>query len=335
MNQTASVRNSNSGKNGLLLLNKPCGVTSFGALSAVKKALNTGKVGHTGTLDKFASGLLLVLAGSALKLVPWCSAGDKEYEGIIRFGIETDTLDPEGHIIGEAGLPAREAVEAVLPQFRGDILQTPPAFSALHIDGKRAHELARQGAAPEMKKRPVAIYELEILSWTPPEAAIKVRCSAGTYIRSLARDIAIAVGSRGHLTALKRTRIAGFHLHDAVSCVPLERLAEDAAADTAAQDAQHTAIQAALKPIGADVLDALSIPHFAVDPETVQKIIHGKPLSQVFAGHAALDLPQIASSSSSSFGVFDSAGGLVAMLEQKDGRMAYGHVFAGGAHADC
>ena len=128
----------NAAPSGLILLRKKPGLTSFEALGEVKRALGTGKVGHTGTLDKFAEGLLVVLTGRALKLSPWFVHCDKQYEGVIRFGIETDTLDPEGSPIAEAAPPSREAVEKILSQFTGDIIQTPPAYSAIHIDGKRA-----------------------------------------------------------------------------------------------------------------------------------------------------------------------------------------------------
>ena len=201
---------------GLLLLNKEPGLTSFASLNVVKKAFSTKKVGHTGTLDKFASGLLLVLVGRAVKLNSQFVGLSKEYTGTVFFGAETDTLDPEGAVVAEGKIPSREEVEAALAGFRGHILQEPPAYSALHIGGRRAHELAREGKAPEMKKRPVTVFELELLSWTPPEAKIHVFCSSGTYIRSLARDIALAAGSRAHLSGLNRTRVGSFRLEDAV-----------------------------------------------------------------------------------------------------------------------
>lgn len=158
--RAAPLNKSPATHSGLLLLNKQAGLTSFETLGAVKKAFNTGKVGHTGTLDKFASGLLLVLVGRAVKLNTWFSGCDKDYRGCIRFGAETDTLDPEGAVIGEAPIPTRAEVEAVLSRFRGNIMQTPPAYSAIHIDGRRAHELVRSGRAPVMKERPVTIHEL-------------------------------------------------------------------------------------------------------------------------------------------------------------------------------
>jgi tRNA pseudouridine55 synthase len=242
---------------GFLLLDKESGKTSFASLGAVKKALDSGKVGHTGTLDKFASGLLVVLAGKALKLSPWVVHSDKTYEGTICFGAETATLDPEGSVIAEAPLPSREQVEEVLPQFRGAILQAPPEYSAIHVEGRRASELARSGETVEMKKRPVTIYELALMSWEPPLAKIYVRCSTGTYIRSLARDIAQAAGSRAHVAALRRLTVAGFSVADA---------------------------SGALRPIDRAFFEALGLPRFDAGEEILAPMIHGRPLGPLLAG---------------------------------------------------
>jgi tRNA pseudouridine55 synthase len=237
-------------KSGLILLNKSPGITSFDALRDIKRALGTGKVGHTGTLDKFACGLLIVLAGQSLRLSRWFTHCDKEYEGRICFGAETETLDPEGEVIAEAPVPSREQVENALKSFSGEIMQAPPAYSAIHIDGKRASQLARSGAAVEMKKRPVTIYQLELRKWEPPFADIFVRCSSGTYIRSLARDIALEAGSRGHLTSLVRTKVAEFSLEDA---------------------------DGALRPVNKDVIGKLGMAFVEVTPAEAENIRHGKP----------------------------------------------------------
>jgi len=251
---------------GLILLNKKSGLTSFQALGEVKRALGTGKVGHTGTLDKFASGLLAVLAGNALKLSQWFSHCDKQYTGRIRFGIETDTLDPEGKITGEAEVPPREKIEQVLSQFTGNIMQEPPVFSAIHVNGQRASSLARSGRAPEMKKRPVEIYKLELLSWQPPFADIFVHCSSGTYIRSLARDIALAAGSRAHLCELTRIKVAGFSLDEAVEAAAL------------AEGKNFP------RPIDKSVIAAIGLPWFEIAPPDAKKLIHGKPLAPLLEG---------------------------------------------------
>jgi tRNA pseudouridine55 synthase len=205
-----------STKPGLILIDKPVGLTSFQLLSPVKRAAGTKKVGHAGTLDKFASGLMLVLIGQATRFVQFLTAEDKEYVADIRFGEETETLDPEGAVTERAAPPDRETVEQILPRFTGAISQRPPAFSAVHIDGKRAYKRALDGEVPEMPEREVTIHSLELLEWdgdrseAGSRARIRVSCSKGTYIRSLARDIALAAGSRGHLSALRRTRVGAF-----------------------------------------------------------------------------------------------------------------------------
>ena len=253
------------GTSGCVLLHKQPGFTSFESLYAVKRAFKGAKAGHAGTLDKFASGLLIALVGRAVKLTPWFSGCGKEYRGIIRFGVETDTLDPEGSPVAQAAVPSREAVASILPQFTGGILQTPPAYSAVHVDGKRAYALARSGEAPRMKPRPVNIYRLELCSWDPPLAEILVQCSSGTYIRSLARDLALAAGSRGHLAALTRTRAAEFRLEDAA---PME----------------EAAIAAALQPIDWAVISALGLPRVDREPEALEAILCGKPLDGLLDG---------------------------------------------------
>lgn len=202
---------------GLALLRKPEGITSFQALYPIKRSLASGKVGHTGTLDRFAHGLLVILTGSYSRLSPYVMYGEKLYRGLIAFGTETDTLDPEGSVIAVAPPPTRQNLEEALPAFRGPILQRPPAYSAVHIGGKRAYQLALEGKEPALKERRVNIISLELLSYEGVEALVEVRCSSGTYIRSLARDIAAACGSRAHLRALERLSIGPFHVKDAVS----------------------------------------------------------------------------------------------------------------------
>lgn len=201
----------------VLLLNKPPGVTSFASLYPVKRTLGK-KVGHAGTLDKFAQGLMIVLTGAFTRLNPLFSSMDKRYVATIQFGLETSTLDPEGEIICEKApcdLPAIE--QALKTSFIGTIMQKPPAYSALHIDGKRAHTLARSGRYVEIPSRPVTIFSTNIITWNSPYLELEIHCSKGTYIRSLARDIALACQSCGHLRALKRTAIGPYSLDEAIS----------------------------------------------------------------------------------------------------------------------
>ena len=253
-----------SNRNGFLLLDKKMGLTSFDSLARVKEVFATGKVGHIGTLDKFASGLLLVLVGRAVKLNFLFKNCIKEYFGTVSFGTETDTLDPEGAVIASGKVPSIGEVEVVLGNFRGDILQSPPAYSAIHINGRRAHELAREGKAPMVKQRPVSVFELEIISWAPPIAEIRAVVSSGTYIRSLVRDIALAVGSRAHLSALKRTRIGPFRLDEAVAHKPT------------GDDGQN--LSKALRPLDKALFDALSVPSFFIDEHSANGFLNGRPL---------------------------------------------------------
>ncbi|MDR3138198.1 MAG: tRNA pseudouridine(55) synthase TruB [Treponema sp.] len=311
-------------KNGLLLLRKKGGQTSFESLYPVKKALGTGKVGHTGTLDKFAEGLLLVLIGRAVKLTPWFSGCEKTYEGIIRFGLETDTLDPEGLPVAEAAPPSREAVEAALPAFRGEILQTPPAYSAVHLGGERASRLARSGTEPVLPQRPVLIYELNLLSYEVPLARIRVRCSKGTYIRALARDIALAAHSRAYLISLNRSRVGGFALSRAFELSP-----ED--------EPSRRSLINALRPIDETVFEALGLPYLFIEDRDLPNMIRGKK-PETFIDEAKLRFPRNRDGCPPVFtgggagedfaaGVFFS-GGFAGIMEKKAGKWAYGYVYA-------
>ncbi len=218
---------------GILLVDKPRGVTSFAVVNHVRRMLADAsgrgrrrgapkfRVGHAGTLDPLATGLLIILVGRGSRLSPFLLHLDKSYQATVRFGAETDTLDAEGKVVREAAPPeSPAAVQAVLPRFRGAIEQVPPVYSALKRDGRTLHRLARSGQdVPEPEPRPVTIHHLEMTAsrWVddPHEADLSVDCSGGTYIRSLARDIGRAAGSAAHLGALRRTRIGPFVVDDA------------------------------------------------------------------------------------------------------------------------
>jgi tRNA pseudouridine55 synthase len=202
---------------GLVLLNKPSGITSFRALNVLKKTLGTGKVGHTGTLDKFADGLIVTLFGKMTKLVPEFTGMDKEYIALIHFGIETETLDPEGDMVYEADPPELSNIEKAIPSFIGKIQQVPPQYSAIHINGKRAYEIVRSGEEVEIPSREIEIYSFDIISYEKPYLKVKIKCSKGTYIRSIARDLALECGSRAHLKELKRTVVGPFQLEQSCS----------------------------------------------------------------------------------------------------------------------
>ena len=200
----------------IVLLAKQPGVTSFTSLYNVKRAFNTTKVGHTGTLDNFAQGLLVVCTGRLTRLAGNITEFDKSYKAVIHFGSETDTLDYEGEVVREAPLPDEETVRSVVASFVGEQLQTPPLFSAIHVDGKRASELVRKGVEVEIPARKITVYDAKILDIKKDEnnkveaCLVDFSVSKGTYIRCLARDIGKACNSAAHLIGLYRTKVGEF-----------------------------------------------------------------------------------------------------------------------------
>ncbi len=205
-------------KSGFVFLHKPPGITSFKALEALKSKNKKYKVGHTGTLDKFAEGLLIAVIGRMTKFSTYISSLDKEYFAEIRFGTATDTLDPEGKVTATSGyIPTVEEVKEALKRYTGRIEQTPPFYSAVHINGKRAYQLARNGITPELKARTVHIHSIKPESYEYPLLCIRVDCSKGTYIRSLARDIACSCRTVAYVKRLMRSKIGPFYLDEAVS----------------------------------------------------------------------------------------------------------------------
>ena len=203
---------------GLVLLNKPAGVTSFKALRPVKELLpKKTKVGHTGTLDQFATGLLPVLIGKATRLVPLFSNFDKSYRGTVRFGEQTETLDPESEPEPRGEPPTLDQLAAALSHFVGEIEQVPPAYSAVHVGGERAYRRVLRGEEVEIPSRLVTVHALELLSYEPPDAEFLVRCSKGTYVRSLARDIGARCGCGAYVRKLSRESVGPFRLAEGVS----------------------------------------------------------------------------------------------------------------------
>ena len=207
----------------IILIDKPAGLSSFGVVARVRRRLSMEagkkvKVGHTGTLDPFATGLLILLANKATKLSNQFLKLDKWYEAAICLGKTSTTGDPEGEIIEQntEKVPTLEEVKAVVNQFVGQITQTVPAFSAVKINGQRAYQLARRGEAVSMPTRQIEIYVIEILSYNYPELIIRTHVSSGTYIRTLGEDIGKALGVGAYLTALRRTQIGDYQIKNAV-----------------------------------------------------------------------------------------------------------------------
>jgi tRNA pseudouridine55 synthase len=205
-----------SATDGYVLVDKPAGVTSQRAVLRVRKALGAERAGHTGTLDPFATGLLVVLVGRATRLATFVHDEPKEYEALIRFGFETDTDDATGTSVRESAVPDESAVTNAISLLTGDIAQTPPAFSAKHVDGRRAYMLARKGVAPELKPAQVRVERWEILARTSDALRARIVCAGGTYIRALARDLGRLTNSAAHCAELRRVRCGSFSVDEAV-----------------------------------------------------------------------------------------------------------------------
>ena len=199
----------------IVLFDKEEGITSFSSLYSIKRCYAKGtKVGHAGTLDKFASGLMIVLIGNATKLNPVFSSFDKSYIATIRFGEESDTLDPEGRIIKTSDLPSLEEVLYALEKIKGKSLQQPPVYSAVHVDGKRAYKEARKDKEIEMPFRPIEVYEARFISYEDGLLTAFFHVSKGTYIRSLARDMAYSINKVSRLEKLRRVSIGPYSISD-------------------------------------------------------------------------------------------------------------------------
>lgn len=214
---------------GFLILNKPVGLTSHDVVARIRRELRKRKldlkIGHAGTLDPMATGVLVICLGQATRLSDYVMQSSKRYLAEVHLGITTDTYDAEGQILRERDASAitREDVEAALTQFQGEIDQIPPMYSAIKQDGKKLYDLARAGKTVERKARKVTLESVELLDWTPPTLRLDVRCSAGTYIRSLAYDLGEKLGVGAHLSGLVRAASGGFTLENALE---LDRLLE-------------------------------------------------------------------------------------------------------------
>lgn len=209
---------------GWLILDKPLGPSSSGCVGKLKWLTKAQKVGHGGTLDPLASGVLPIAFGEATKTSSYAMDGSKTYEFDIRWGASTATCDAEGDVIAESDArPTEDQIIAALPLFIGDIEQIPPKFSAVKVDGKRAYELARKGEEVEIASRHVAIHDLRLTKIIDTDtASFEVDCGKGTYVRSLARDLALHLGCEGHISRLRRTAVGPFHIEKAVSLVAFE-----------------------------------------------------------------------------------------------------------------
>jgi tRNA pseudouridine55 synthase len=250
---------------GWLVLDKPAGLTSTQAVGVVKRLFEAQKAGHAGTLDPLATGILPIALGEATKTVPFAVDGEKAYRFTVRFGAETDTDDAEGAVVETSEVrPSREAIEAVLDNFTGEISQVPPRYSAIKVEGNRAYDLARSGEEVALEPRTVVIEDLRLIDM--PDAATAVfeaECGKGTYVRAVARDMGRALGCFGHVIALRRTRVGAF---DEATSVSLETL-------QAAVQTSEAALAAQLLPVEA-ALDAL--PGVSVGPNDAASLARGQ-----------------------------------------------------------
>jgi tRNA pseudouridine55 synthase len=212
---------------GVIVIDKPAGMTSATVVTEVRRRLGTDAAGHTGTLDPIATGVLPICLGAATKLAQWLTAEDKSYDATVELGIDTDTFDREGQVTGgdaaRAAAVTRADVEAALVELTGSYAQVPPIYSAIHQGGRRLHELARAGEAAELAPRPVRVERLELTSFAPPLVGLAVHCSKGTYVRSLVRDLGARLGCGARLAELRRTASGRFTLADAIELAFLDR----------------------------------------------------------------------------------------------------------------
>ena len=279
---------------GLLLIDKPGGISSHDIVQAVRRAAGQRKVGHAGTLDPLATGLILVALGRATRTLEYLLARDKRYEAELHLGQRTDSYDADGEIVSthDGPLPDQATIDVQLTAFRGEILQKPPIYSALKRRGEALYKKARRGETVELEARPVTIYELTLSDWSPPYLTLHVHCAKGTYIRSLAHDLGEALGVGAHLSGLRRTAIGDFSLAQATP------LAAIRAADPAT-------LRGWLLPLGAGLSH---LPSFPVDEAAHLALSRGQ----------SLDGPLL--SQAGPVRALDAAGNLVAIVRWRADR---------------
>lgn len=280
---------------GLLVVDKPVGPTSHQVVTMVRRGTGIRKVGHAGTLDPRASGVLILCLGAATRLSEFLSCSTKQYEAVVRFGSATRTYDSDGDVTYETGKsPIKRDIMSILPEFLGEIQQVPPPFSAIKVRGKKAYELARAGKNVDLEPRTVTIEQLEVVSYRPPDLSLRIECSAGTYIRSLAHDLGKCLRTGAYLGGLRRTKAGPFMIEDATPLAMLE-------VGFIAENWDQYVIPA-----------AQALPDFIIVP------VEGDYLADLRNGHR---IPA-ASGSEGSARALDSDGELVAILEAvEDGTM--------------
>jgi tRNA pseudouridine55 synthase len=247
---------------GVLNINKPSGVTSHDVVESVRKVLHERRIGHTGTLDPLATGVLVLCVGRATRIAQYLEAGEKEYKAIMRLGVTTDTLDAAGRILETKSYapPERGKIVEVMQSFTGSIMQRPPAYSAVKVGGVPSYQLAREGKAQPLKPRPVKIYRIDLTAFEDPLVSLTIRCSKGVYIRTLCAEAGDALGTGAHLAGLERTRSGRFSIDHAIT---LDTLREMARAGHAAE---------AMTPIDDALADFPLVP---VSESESERVLHG------------------------------------------------------------
>lgn len=254
---------------GWLVLDKPLNMTSTQAVGFVRRAFNAQKAGHAGTLDPLATGILPIALGEATKTVPFAVDGEKAYRFIVRWGAETATDDTEGAVTKTSELrPSRAEIEGLLPRFIGEVMQVPPQFSAIKIDGERAYDLARDGEQVNLEARPVVIDRLELVEMPDGETSVfEAECGKGTYVRAIARDMGRILGCFGHVIGLRRTRVGPFDEARAVTVAEIEEAAK--------QDDGGEALQRLLDPVESALSD---LPELMVSPADAASLVRGQAI---------------------------------------------------------
>lgn len=287
----------------LLVVDKPIGMTSHDVVKQVRRLARLSRIGHAGTLDPAASGVLVLCLGIATRLAEYLTGHDKEYVSTFTLGIETDTYDADGAVVATRESRAtREEIEAAMSRFRGEIEQRPPAYSAVRVAGKRAHDLARKGVDLELTARRVTVHRFEIVEFAPPTIDVIVSCSAGTYVRSLAHDLGAALGCGAHVSALRRTRSGNLTLEHAIALDALE--------DAVRDDPSGDSIERFLIPVATGLSDW---PSLEVDDAVAASVYHG---------HAVPLGADLVATTSPFCRIHDARGELLAIAEVTASRMA-------------
>ncbi len=291
------MTSSTTGIEGILLINKPHGITSHDVVQRVRRLIKIRRVGHTGTLDPFASGLLVLCVGRATRIARHFEGLDKAYQTVLKLGVATDTGDGEGTHQEVRPVPdlSPEQIESALEPFRGNIVQQPPAYSAIKIAGERLYEKARRGEEVTAPSREVNIQTLKLESHTSDEVALFVECSKGTYIRSLAYDIGQLLGCGAHCSHLVRTRVGPFSIEEASGLKELEEIGEE---------------EALKKLIGLDEALGRFLEPIRITPEGASFLVHGRPVEE-----GALARPPVTIRLGATYRALDADGKLIALIE--------------------